>query len=332
MFFSKKYIGLDIGAENIKIAYVSRFGSKYSIDNLQKIDNPLKSTTFDTYEEKRIMANKIRQNLDNNYRNIIMGVPSNHVEFRNLEFNKLKRREVERAAFWKSQEQKSVILNSKDFISDFEIIDKKKDYSYALIAATKKSLIYDYIEIINMLDVNLLAIDVYPLACARVLEKLNVQDIVAIVDIGTLCSLVNIIEKGKVYFCRKILIGGNTITKKIAEELNISIYKAESLKKNPETLKETIKNIVKPLIQEISMEILSFFKIYLRKNKDKKIDSILLIGNGSKLWCLKEILRDFLDVEIILPEELQRNFKLQDNTFSKDIYYDFLNAIGFALR
>lgn len=330
MFFSKKYIGLDIGTENIKIAYVSRLGNKWSIDDLQKISNPLKSTIFTTYKEKEIIAEKIRQKLNDNYRNVTMGLPSSQVIFRSLVFPKLKQKEIKKAVYWKSQEFAPML--SENFISDFEIIDKQKDYFHVLIAATRESFVHDYIEIINKLDVNLLALDVYPLACARVLKKINTQDVIAIIDIGTLHSLVNIVEKGKVYFCRQIFIGGDTITKKIAKELHISTCKAEFLKKNPETLKKLIENSVKPLIQKFSMEILSFFNIYSKQNKNKKVDIVLLVGNGSKLWCLREILRNSLDTEVVLPEELEMNFKVRDNTCSKNDCYNFLNAIGFALR
>lgn len=329
MFFSKRYIGLDIGTENIKMAYTSKIKNKWYINDLIKIDNPLKTTAFTTCDKKDIIVDKIKQNLKDKYRNVVVGVPNNHVIFRSLKFPKLKRKEIEEAVYWKCQE--FVPMFGGDFVSDFELIDEGKDRFHILIAAARKSFIYDYIEIINKLNLNLLALDIYPLSGARILREIDIQNIIAIIDIGKSHSLVNIVEKGNVFFCRQILLGSYTVTKKIAEELQITRDKAELLKKDPGVLKETIQNNLRPLIKKFAMEILSFFNIYSTQNKGKKVNTVLLIGDRGKLWFTKTMLKDFLDVEIILPEELQLGFSVSKSCLKYN-YYDFLNAIGFTLR
>lgn len=296
------------------------------------INNPLKSTTFSNEPEKEVIINVLKQKIKPGYRDIIVGIPSNYTVLRNLKLPKLKPRELEKAVYWISQEF-SPMFNDK-FISSYELISEEKDHLHILFAAASEKIVLDYVKIIDQLGLNLLAIDIFPLSGARLLKEIDLQDTIALIDIGKFYSLVNIIEKGKVFFCRQISIGGSIITRKIAEKLQLKINKAESLKKDPKNFKKTIKDTIKPIIDKFAIEILNVFNLYSAQNEEKKVDYIIFIGNGSKLWCLRDMLSSLLKIRVLTPNEIQslsfvRGKSWQDWNWD---YYNFTNAIGFAMR
>lgn len=329
IFFTKKYIGLDIGLENIKIAHLKKYKEKWVVDDLSKVNNPIKTTIFSNDTEKEIIINLLKQKIGHGYKNIVVGIPTNYTILRNLKLPKLKSRELDEAIYWASQEI-SPMFNS-EFISSYEVTHEANNNLHILFAAAKKTIILNYIEIVDKLGLNLVALDIYPLAGARLLSKIDSKNIIALIDIGKLYSLVNVIEKGKVFFCRQIPLGSFNITKKLAEELQISNIEAEHLKKNPQNYKDTITDIIEPIISKFTVEILNVFNLYSAQNREKRVDYVIFIGNGSKLWCLKDILRNLLHTKIVMPDEIRSFIPTRKRNWNWD-YYDFANAIGFAMR
>jgi len=119
----------------------------------------------------------------------------------------------------------------------------------------------------------------------------NVPMNCVIIDIGGRSTGINIIEGGLLRLSRNLNIGGETITKKIADSLNISFFRAEQFKKEFGVSSSTfIPETVRPVLDLIKNEIKQLLAIYQTHNA--KVDKILLVGGGASLPGIQEFFAD----------------------------------------
>ena len=151
------------------------------------------------------------------------------------------------------------------------------------------------------------------------------------IDIGAKATHLNIIEKGNLVLNRNIPVGGETITKKIAEGLKISINRAEQFKKdfglNQASL---IPETIKPVLLTIKNETAQLHSIY--KTRGKNFDKLIIVGGGANLPGLSEFFKD-LGIKIIVGDALAQLSYNPEIKSVVDQYASNLSvAIGLALR
>lgn len=291
MFFKSSYLGIDIRADNIRVAHLVKRGNKNIIKGLYEIENPLGTTVFKTQQEqfaiKQVLA-EIKQRLSSN--SVVIGVSSNYAAFRYVNFPLLNKKELKEAIFWEMQEFDTIF--SDEYISDYEILEEQKNICRVLLVAVPKNLIMTYTKILTEAGFNIRAIDVYPLANARVLKTERKTDVSAIIDLGVTHSEITIVENG-------ILI----LNRNLDFPSNISFEN---------------------FLQEISR----IFNFYFLQSKKSPIDKIILLGKNS---ALKEVFRNYFKIDTYLGNELECNF-IVENHSNIENPMDFFSAIGFGLR
>src|SRR6185369_6581046 len=122
-----------------------------------------------------------------------------------------------------------------------------------------------------------------------------------IIDMGARSTGLNIIENGFLRLSRNLNIGGDTITDKIAQALNISVFRAEQFKKDFGISNSTfIPEAVKPVLDIIKTEVKQLLTIYQSQNT--QIEKILLVGGGSNLPGIVNFFQDLkIKVELGNP-------------------------------
>jgi len=150
---------------------------------------------------------------------------------------------------------------------------------------------------------------------------------VAVVDIGTVKTLISIIEKDRVCFTREIPLGGDTITNAMTGvtisdrgRMELSKEDAENMKIEqgiPSDIK--ILSLIRPVLEKLASQIKGSLEYYGQHFHEVKIKKIVLSGNGARLKGLKEYIVKETGIEVltILPEEagaiglaLSRDFSL----------------------
>jgi type IV pilus assembly protein PilM len=150
---------------------------------------------------------------------------------------------------------------------------------------------------------------------------------VAILDIGSVKTLISIIEKDKVCFTREISIGGDTITDAMTGviitdkgRMELSKQDAENMKKE-QGISSDIKmlSLIRPVLEKLTGQIKSSLEYYGQRFAEQDVKKLILAGNGSQMRGLKEYIIKETGLEVlgILPEEagaiglaLSRDFNL----------------------
>jgi len=291
MLLKSSYFGIDLGADSIKVACLVKKRNKCIINKLYKVKNPIGKIVFENQQEQdaiqQVLA-KIKQMLPSN--GVIMGISSNYAAFRYVNFPLLNKKELREAIFWEMQEFDAIF--SDEYISDYEVLEEKSDICRVLLAAVPKDLVMAYSKILSGAGFYLKALDVYPLANARVLKAHKKTGVSAIIDLNVTHNEITIVENGKLILNRSLDFSHN--------------------------------NTIEKLLQEISR----IFNFYSLQSKRHQIEEIILLGQCDEL---KDVFKSYFNVNVYIDKEIQSDL-ITDNPGITDNPMEFFSAIGFALR
>ncbi|MDD5625712.1 MAG: type IV pilus assembly protein PilM [Patescibacteria group bacterium] len=247
----------------------------------------------------------------------------------------MKKQELGDAVHWEAK--KFIPMPIEDVILDWRIIDtitvdaQRKNYRILLTAASR-NLVKRYVEIFKQADLQLLSLETEAFALSRVLIGKS-QSTIMIVDTSALTTDIIIIEKGVPTLNRSIDIGGVTITRAIANSLNIDFKRAEQFKRDiglsgASKIPAIIESILKPVIDEVIYSL----KLY-QGQSNKTVEKIILSGGSAYLPNLANYFSQTLNTTVIIgdpwarvayPEELKPALE--------EVAPRFAVAIGLALR
>lgn len=134
-------------------------------------------------------------------------------------------------------------------------------------------------------------------------------------DIGAKISKMGVVKDDKLFFVRDMMVGGNTLTTALANNLNISLQEAETKKRKTDffpadrhslnTQEDSLVSAAEPMINKLISEIKRSLLFYKIATKQESPGRMLLLGGGSKLKGLDQVLAKELskDVKIFNPLE-----------------------------
>ena len=224
--------------------------------------------------------------------------------------------------------------NQKKTPDNFIKTDSK--FNKILLTAAPKNLVSIYVEIFRELGLNLFSLEVESFAMTRSLAG-NKSACVMIVDIGSVTTDVCVVENGLPILNRSIEVGGNIMTKSIAQSLNISFDRAEQFKQDfgltvsnegvnniPKTIEETLS----PMVNEIKY----VFDLY-RRQGNKKIDDVILSGGSAYLPSLIDYLSQVLNINVHIGDAWHKvMYPKELKPVLDEIGPRFSVAVGLALR
>jgi len=160
---------------------------------------------------------------------------------------------------------------------------------------------------------------------------------IAIVDIGASITELNIYQKGRLAFSRKLPIAGGDITRAMTSTLmssegkvELTFEEAEKIKKEKgipvgedtesidgKILPSQILSLVRPCVEQLANEIERSFDFFREESHGGKVDKIVLFGGGAELKGLTKSLFDELEIEIVIGNSFE-DVKVSSATDKKD--------------
>jgi type IV pilus assembly protein PilM len=199
-----------------------------------------------------------------------------------------------------------------------------------LLTAVPKQITQNYMEVFRMAGLEPEVGEIEGLALIRSLIG-NASSNCVIIDIGARATGLNVIENGFLRLSRNLNVGGDTITSKIAQSLNISAFREEQFKKDFGVSNTTfIPETIKPVLSIIKSEVKQLLTIYQSHNT--KVEKIILAGGGSSLPGIVNFFEDF-KINIELGDPLKTvSFAQSLSPVLKRYSLSLPVAIGLALR
>ena len=326
-------LGVDIGSSSIKIVQVDR-GDSFHLTTYGMVDigDPISSQTTD--EEVHKLADLLKNLMEKaqvTTKNCIMSLPNSAVFTSVIDMPKMGDKEMESAMQFEAK--KYVPLPFSEVTLSWTIISENDDGASlkVLLIAVPNQIRDIYIKLFQLAGLNLEIIEIEALSLIRSLvvdkEKNDV-----IIDIGAKVTGLNFVRHGTLQLTRNLSIGGDTITDRIAQALNLSVPRAEQFKRDF-GLQGTdfLPEAVKPVLSVIKTEVAQIIGIYSANNVNT--DRIVLVGGGAQLPGILEYFQNELSVKTVLGNSLaQVNYDDAVKPIISRYALHLTIAVGLAIR
>lgn len=259
---------------------------------------------------------------------------------RYVSFPKMTAAELKQALKFEAQKHIPFALNEVNLDAVIIKDDLPENKMLVLLAAAKKDIITGRLKAVEAAGLKATLIDIDSLALLNAFTFNNSLDIVpkykviALLNVGSEASSLNIIEAGIPRFSRDIHIAGHNFTQKISDILGLDFAAAEKLKINPDKeANDKIKTAIEPVFTNLAGEIRNSFDYY-ESQGTASVERIFLSGGGAKSFGFKEMLSAALGIEaecwdpfkkISLPSGI-------DSVKLKETASQLAVAVGLALR
>jgi len=345
-FSSSKFLGIDIGSSQIKIAEVAKSGRHKKLINYGFLsaasfyEKPFRTFEENTFslsnQEISLAIRAIMEEAGIKTRRAIFSIPDFATLFASFELPPMTQAEVFEAVKYEARQHIPIPLAQVSI--DWQIIerkpvDKKKSTFKILLAAVPNDIINQYQEIARLSQLELFALEAEAFSLARAVIRKDEKGPIAILDIGTQSSTISLVENGVLKISHSFDLSGSRLVKEVAENFNLTPAEAEKLVivyglRENEEVKELLLPLIEAVLREVE-KVLSEYQI----NDTKKIQKLILSGGWAPLPGLKEYLTENLKlnveiadpfVNVIYPATLAESLK--------KLGPGFAIALGAALR
>ncbi len=171
------------------------------------------------------------------------------------------------------------------------------------VVASPKLLINKYLKVMQMAELNPVAIETEVLAAARALVTSNpYSPTTLILQLGSFTTDYAIVSEGLILLTRSISTGSIALTRAIAQSFNFELAQAEEYKKVYGLLEDQLEGklyqVLKPIIDVIAMEAKRVIQAYEVQNRQRPVKRVVVTGGGAQLPGLVIYLASFLGLEV----------------------------------
>ncbi|MEY2565581.1 MAG: hypothetical protein QOE35_110 [Actinomycetota bacterium] len=314
-----RVIGLDIGSFAVRATELDLGGDRPTLLRFGQVTLPPGAVVNGEVENGEAVGAAIRRLWSESgfrSRQVIVGVANQRVIVRQAEVPAMAEEDMRSALRFEAQELIPIPLD--EAILDFQILETIPNpdgeaTARILLAAAQRDMVRTHLAAVERGGLTATTVDLVPFALIRALagpaEFLPEPNRgSALVSIGAGVTNVVVHEEGVPRFVRILLVGGDDITRAIAEELDVDIDLAEDLKRradesSDDDLEARTGSIVNQRIGTIVEEIRGSLDFYLAQSDAAPFDRVLLTGGASRTAGLLERLQSALgsSVEMARP-------------------------------
>ena len=334
-------LGLDIGSQTIKAAQISRNKNKVKLISAGFIPTPKVETDVSSRTDEQVLAKNISQLIHDmklDTADVAISLPSYKVVTQVIETPLMNDKELESSIQWEAEEYIPLPLNKVKI--DYSVISRNEEGKKMkiLLVAAPISLIEKYMRIVGNAGLNPISIETEVLASVRAtINFLPTMPNIIMLSIGATNTEIAIIRQQQLVFSRTHSVGGNTLTRAIAEELGFEFQQAEEYKKTygmeEDKLEGKLVKIMNPFFNNLYSEIDKTMTYFKEEYPNEELMTLVISGGSAKMPGLmlsvtknigvnSQISNPFINIEA--DEEVLSSLS-QDSPI-------YTTAIGLSLR
>lgn len=291
---TKILLGIDIGSHTIKAVQMQREKNSNQLLAAGFIPTPIKALNFqntNNENEERIISdsiNRLVHDMKVSTADVVLCLPSAHVVTRVLELPNMTDKELESSIKWEAEQYIPMPLSQVKI--DYTVISRDEQTSKmkVLLIAAPFTLIEKYMKITSQAGLNPVAIETEILAATRsIITSFPLLSQAIVISLGATTTEIALLHEQILVYTKSVPIGGETLSKAVAQELGFEISQAEEYKKTygleEEKLEGKIAKSIAPYFATIYSEIEKNIVYYKEQYPKEEISNITLCGGGAKL-------------------------------------------------
>lgn len=316
MLFGKKQslVGLDIGSHTVKVVELELQSNKtYKLTNWG-ISQPLAEAIVDgEIMDRQLVTDAISNLMESRgikAKNVVAAVSGRAVIVKKITMNKLSQDDAKQAIYWEAEQHVPYDIN--DVSLDFNILgDAPNDdkQMQVLLVAAKKDMVMSFSDLIRESGLQPTVVDVDSFAAQNAIEAnydFAPEEVVAILNIGSEMTNINIVQAGVPYFTKDLQVGGSTFTEAAQRKFNLSQAEAAAAVRGESGSGLEVSAVIEQACEGIATA-LERAQAYLRTAGEAgNISRILLCGGSAMTPGVLEFLQRRFQAPTDLVNPLHR--------------------------
>lgn len=315
----QSFVGIDIGTSGIKAVQLGLENQRPRLMTYGFIEQANDIVKNDAPASREVVINALKMLLKEAHvttNRAVAALPSFTVFSSIISLPMMSRKELNSAVRWEAK--KFVPMPIDELVLDWKLLKDNHEAKpntqapknlRVLITAAPKNLVRRYIDIFKAAGLQIADLETEALALERALIGTDPSPVM-IVDIGAMATDIAVVVDGIPLINRSIDVGGNTMTKSIAQSLNIDQDRAEQFKRDfgitsGQATVSQVPKTVEFVISSIVNEIRFVLNLY-RSQGSGPIQRIVLSGGSSYLLNLPAYLEKTLSIKTFIGDPWAR--------------------------
>ncbi len=342
-------LGVDIGTASIKVTELTKKGDTFAISNYGILEtkkylnypNQAIQTSSLKIEEKE--AGKLLKTLLSEMKTrshlAIASIPLFSTFATVFEMPVFSREETQKVVMFQAQQYIPMPIDQVfvewSVVSEFETSQGQK-YQRVLLVGIPNDVIARYKEIHKNAGVRLVSIEVDMFAILRAVGAFLTDAPTLIVDIGAQSTNMIVVDGKRISHVGQTDYSGIYLTQAIAKSLDVSMIRAEELKRRKGLsgtgIDSELSTLLLPFLDVIIQEVRHVKDVYERRY-EKKIEKIMLIGGGANLIGIEKYVSHQLSL-LVAHQSILKGIEYPEKLLvaEKELSNDLVVSIGLAKR
>ena len=304
-------VGLDIGTSAVRAAEVSSGKNGLTLSKFGQVALPAGSVVDgeirDAGSVSQAIATLFKRNKISN-KKVVVGVANQRVVVRQVDLPYLEEKDFRASLKFQVAEHIPMPVDEAEIdyqiLADYETAESGRMMRVLLVAAAT-DMVEQFVDTVASAGLRPAGVDLIPFAVARAVSdaargEVGIDGAEAIVDVGAGVTNVMVHQNGEAQFVRILLTGGDTATRALVDEFDISFDEAEAHKLDLHTGVGSLEAaaVVEDCVKDLVGEIQGSLDYYLGLEDAAPIRSVLLTGGGSMTPGLGTALETALDMNV----------------------------------
>jgi len=344
-FSQKPAFGLDLSDLSLKIVEISKRKGGLALSDFVKQDIPKGLIEGGLIKKEKELVDILRKALAKARvgKKVVCNLPEEKVFIRIIQLPKMKESELEKAVQWEAEAH--IPLDISDVYLGWQIIEpifEHIDHLDVLIAATPKTLVDNYLNLLRKSGLEPIALEPESIAMTRSMMTKDDLTPSIIVDMGAVGTNFVIFSALAIRFTSHIHISGQLLNKTIAKAMKITEKEANALKikhgLDKKVEKGKMYKALEPIIDDLVKQIKDYVVFYHEHathvhGPDGAIGQVILCGGDSLLKNLPDVLSEKLDMPVKMGDPLINipQVDKKKGVIKKEVF-SYTTALGLALR
>lgn len=336
----ENFFGLDLGASSIKLVQLKQMHGKPSLLTYGDMELSPNLLASDSPVDQDKLAGMIKQLVEDarvSTKNVVAALPSNFSYAAVITMPKLGHDELANAV--RFQADKYIPMAIDQVKLDWAVLGPKPDSEdelEVLLVAAPISLANKYLNVMQKAGLELLALEINPIAQTRSLLPAE-HDPLMIIDFGSVATDMAIVTGQAPRLIRSANVGSRTMVRVLAQNLSLDEEQAEQFMRKfglvHTKLDGQVFNALKPAVDGVVQEITKSINYFHESNPDLKVSKLIITGGTAALPGLPAYLANTtgITVEIGNPwNNISYPANLEPKLTPLSLTYG--SAIGLAMR
>lgn len=351
LFSKEKFIGIDIGHANIKLAQVEPSGGRLRITAMATTATPHGSVGDGIVVDPVAVGAAIKRAMKENGISATtanVAVAGASVVVRTVKMPKMPEATLRKSIRFEAG--RYVPSSVEESYIECELIaDVDEGQMEVLVVAAPRDLVETRVSAVEAAGLDVEIVDTEAFAVFRTLTELDPSfdawdKAIGLVDLGDDQTRVSVVDRGKFALTRSIPIGGRALTQALQSYFKLSDTEAEqgkhALDLRPLCQSAPMENpplrVIQPLIDELLREVRRSLNYFQSQQTDQReahaVSQLYLTGGGSLMKGSNEYFAHKLGLQVVISDPLENPQFMYDGLPFEGAGSFLPVAIGLAVR